>query len=183
MTRTALALAFLAVSAAPVAAFAQQPAVPPNATVAYVSAQRLTNETNVGKQGVARLQAAQQQRQADLRSRQQALDATRQQLSAATDAGVRAALQQQEQQQRTGLERATAEAQAETQNLQRQAAAELQARLRVEIPEIIKGTAIQVIVQQETAIVWAAPGLDLTSALIERINSAPGTAAAGAPAK
>jgi len=57
---------------------------------------------------------------------------------------------------------------------------ELQARLLAEIPEVIKGTSIQVVVQLETAIVWAAPGLDLTSALIERVNATPAPPAAGA---
>ena len=49
--------------------------------VAYVSSQRISNETAEGKAGIARLQAMQRERTADARTKQQALEATRKQLA------------------------------------------------------------------------------------------------------
>src|SRR5689334_8057611 len=77
-------------------------ATPParNATapiVGYVSATRLFQESAAGKADLARVQALQQQRSAELRTRQQTLETTNRQLAQATDAATRSRLQQQEQ--------------------------------------------------------------------------------------
>ena len=79
-------------------------------------------------------------------------------------------LQQQELQQRTDLERATAQAQTEMQNLTRQVQAEFQGRVRGVLAEIVKGQNVQMVLNGDAAVVWSAPGLDLTNAVIERLD-------------
>jgi Skp family chaperone for outer membrane proteins len=167
----------------PVAADAQGSQAPaltrPGGVIAYVSGQRLSAETTVGKEARGRVQALQQAKTAELKSLQVALETTRQQLANTPDGTARLPLQQQEQQQRADLDRATAQAQADIQALQRQIATDMQGKVRAQLTELLKGTDIQVVVQLETAIVWAAPGLDLTSAVIERLNASDAAAPSG----
>src|SRR5215831_125062 len=94
--------------------------------VAVVSANRIFTETQHGRSQVARIQALQQQTNTDLRAKQQALDATRQQFATATDAAARAQLQQKEAQQRAEFEHATLQAQTDLTSLQREVNTDLQ---------------------------------------------------------
>ena len=160
-------------------ASAQELTVPPGATVAYVSANRLSVESALGKEGQARIRALQQQRATELRTRQQTLEATRQKLALMTEDAERVPLQQQELVQRGDLERATAQAQADIQALQREINTDLQAKVKAALDELLKGTSIQVVVQLETSIIWSVPGLDVTTAVIQRLNRT----AAATPAK
>jgi Skp family chaperone for outer membrane proteins len=140
-------------------------------TVAYVSAQRIFAESTDGKVEVARMQKMQLQKATELRTRQQTLDTLRQQLSKATEGAARAELQQQELQQRTDLEKATMQAQAELQALQRQVQADILSRVKPVIEGLVKGQNVQLVLNADSSVVWAAPGSDLTSAVIERMNS------------
>lgn len=151
--------------------FAQQRQSPAGA-IAYVSAQRITNETTEGKAGVARVQALQRELGDDVRLKQQALETTRSQLPMA-QADARPRLQAQEQQQRSDLERAAIRAQADLQALQRQVSADALIRVKNVVSEIVKGGDIKVVLNLETAVIWAAPSLDLTDAVIARMNASP----------
>ena len=154
--------------------FALAPAgqAPPaaKATVAYVSAQRILTESTEGKAKLARGQALQQQRAADLKTKQQTLEATRQQLAQATDNSARARLLQQEQQQRLELERATGQAQIDLQTLERQANNELLGRVKAVLDDVTKGQDVQLVLNADTAVMWAATSLDLTAAVIQKLN-------------
>jgi outer membrane protein len=143
--------------------------------IGYVSAQRILVETTEGKAEVARLQTLQQQKATELRAKQQTLEATRQQLMQGGESSARAQLQQQEQQQRIELERATMQAQTDLQALQRQLQTDFQARLKPVVEEVAKSENIQVVLNGDTTIVWAAPSLDLTAVVIDRLNAKPAT--------
>ncbi|NOT27977.1 MAG: OmpH family outer membrane protein [Acidobacteria bacterium] len=151
----------------------------PTLPVAYVSGQRIFAESGEGKALRAKLQTQQQQRANDLRTRQQTLEGVRKQLAQATDNTARVQLQQQELQQRTDLERATVQAQTDIQNLQRQVQVEFQGRVRDVLAELVKGQNVQVVLNGDAAVVWSVPGMDLTNAVIERLNGQ----ATAAPAK
>ncbi|MBK5296216.1 MAG: OmpH family outer membrane protein [Vicinamibacteria bacterium] len=152
---------------------AQPRAVTAPGPVAYVSSQRISNETADGKAGVARLQTLQRERAADVRTRQQALETTRQQMTLAKDDAARVRLRAQEQQQRTELERTAAQSQADFLSLQRQVSAEVATKVKAAVQEVVKGTEVHLVLNGESSVVWAAPGLDLTSAVIERMNAQP----------
>ena len=151
----------------------------PSLAVGYVSAQRVFAESADGKAQVARVQVLQQQRANELRARQQTLESLRKQMAQATENAARVQLQQQELQQRTDLDRATVQAQLELQNFQRQVQAEFQARLRGVLDELVKGQGLQLVLNADQAVLWSAPGMDLTNSAIERLNSQN----AAAPAK
>ena len=152
---------------------AQPRAVTAPGPVAYVSSQRISNETADGKAGVARLQTLQRERAADVRTRQQALETTRQKMTLAKDDAARVRLRAEEQQQRTELERAAAQSQADFLSLQRQVSAEVATKVKAAVQEVVKGTEVHLVLNGESSVVWAAPGLDLTSAVIERMNAQP----------
>ena len=164
---------WLAMTALPVLAVgvAQQRPAPPGGPIAYVSSQRISNETSDGKAGVARLQAAQRDRAADVRTKQQALETTRQQMTLAADDAARVRLRAEEQRLRTELERAVAQSQADLQTMQRQISAEVATKVKAAVEEVVKGTGVQVVLNSETTVVWSAPGLDLTSQVIEKMNA------------
>jgi Skp family chaperone for outer membrane proteins len=146
----------------------------PQAIIAFVSTQRLSNESTEGKAGVARIQAVQQRNTAAIRSLQQSLEATRQELARTPSGDARVKLQEREFQQRTELERAVVKGQSELQAMQRQVGNELQSRIRAVLDELLKGRDVQVVLQGESVVVWSAPGLDLTNELIERLNATSG---------
>ena len=141
--------------------------------IGYVNIQRAAAGSAEGKAQLARIQTLQQQRTNELRTRQQTLEGTRKQLAEASESAVRVKLQQQESQQRTDLERATVQAQQELQNLQREVLTEFQGRLRVIVEELVKGQGLQLVLNGEQAVIWSAPGIDLTNSVIERLNSQP----------
>ena len=138
--------------------------------VAYVSSQRISSETADGKAGVARIQTLQRERTADVRTKQQALETTRRQLAAA-QGDERVRLEALEQQQRTEFERAVAQAQTDIQAMQRQVSNELIPKVRTAVAEVVKATGVQVVLNGDTSVVWAIPGLDLTTKVIEHLNA------------
>jgi Skp family chaperone for outer membrane proteins len=161
---------------------AQAPAIPADARVVYVSSARISNESAAGKAGAARVQAVQQARTADLRTRQQAIEATRKQLASAATPEERSKLTAQESTLRFEFERAAAQAQVELQNLQREISTELRPKLAAVLGELLKGTKVEAVLNLETAVLWGAPPLDVTAVVIERLNAAEAKAGPSAPA-
>lgn len=149
----------------------QQKPAPLATPVAYVSSQRISNETTDGKAGVARLQAAQRERAAEVRTKQQALDTARKQMAQAPDPVERARLQAQEQTLRGDLERAASQSQADLLTLQRQVSAEVATKVKAAVVEVVRGTGVQLVLNGESSVVWAADGMDLTSQVIEKMNA------------
>jgi Skp family chaperone for outer membrane proteins len=141
------------------------------AKLGYLSPQRIFAESAEGKAELAKLQALQQQKATELQARQKTLQATREQLAQAADGPARTQLMLQEFQQRADLERANVQAQQEMQNLQRQMQAQLQARVKTALDDLGKGQNLQLVLNSDTGVVWAGPGLDLTAAVVERLNA------------
>lgn len=146
-----------------------QPNRPPSA-VAYVNPNRVLTESAHGRSEINRIQALQQSRTTELRTKQQALDATRTQLAQAADPASRARLQQQEQEQRTDLERSTQAAQTELQALQREINTDMARRVKSALDEIMKTQAYQLVLNGDTSVIWSAAEFDLTPAVVGRLN-------------
>jgi Skp family chaperone for outer membrane proteins len=175
-------LALAASVLAPTTLAAQGLAIPADARVVYVSGSRVSAESAPGKAGAARIQAVQQARTAELRTRQQAIEATRKQLAAATTADERSRLSAQESAQRFEFERLGAQAQVELQNLQREVGNELRPKLSAVLAELLKGTKVEAVLNLEAAVFWSTPALDITNVVIERLNAAAATAPTVSPA-
>jgi outer membrane protein len=149
-------------------------------SIGYVSMQRILNESPQDKAGAARFQELQQQKTRELGDRQQALEATRATLrQSGPSSATHAQLERQEQQQRTDLERATAQAQTDLQAEQRQFQTELRSRLTPALEAVAKARNVQLILNEDNAVVWSSPGFDLTTDVIDRLKGAP----SGRPAK
>lgn len=146
-----------------------QPAAPQG--IVYINSQRILNEVASARTELARVQAMQQQKNSELRTKQQVIDATRQQFATAPDAETRTRLLKQEQDQRADFERATQQAQADLQRLQRDVQAELQARVKAALEQMSKAQNYRLVLNADTSVVWGAPGMDVTSQLIERLNA------------
>lgn len=140
-------------------------------SIGYVSLQRILNESPEQKAGASRLQQIQQEKGRGLAGMQQKLDATRRQLAQSSSGAARAELQRDEQQQRGELERATAQAQADLQALQRQFQNDLRSRLTPVFEDIAKSRNMQIVLNEDTGVVWAAPAFDLTNDVIERLKA------------
>jgi Skp family chaperone for outer membrane proteins len=143
------------------------------ASIAFVSASHVLTDTAAGRSEASRLQTMQQQRARDLMAKQQALIATRQELASSSDATARIALQQKETQQRTELEQATQQAQIEYQNLQRQINVALQQQLKAVLDDLMKTQNYQLVLNSDTALLWSVPDLDLTPAVVAKMNAQP----------
>jgi Skp family chaperone for outer membrane proteins len=156
---------------------AQKPSFDRASTVGYVSSRRISTESIDGKASVARVQAVRRERAAAVQQRQEALAATQKQFAQA-GANVSAELRAQAANQRGDLEKAMAQAQTDVQRIEREENAVLLGKVNSAVGELVKGTSVQLVVNSEQALVWGAPGIDLTSAVIERLNEA----ASAAPA-
>jgi Skp family chaperone for outer membrane proteins len=166
---TAVASAVLG-SALSLTLVGQAQAVKTPSAVAFVSASRILSESTAGKAEATKMQTLQQQKTAELRAKQQTLEATRQQLATTADAGQRLELQQKEIQQRTDLERSTQQAQVDFQTLQREVNTELQRRVRAVLDDLMKTQSYQLVINSDLTTMWASPDLDLTTAVIGRMN-------------
>jgi Skp family chaperone for outer membrane proteins len=167
--------------ALPVAAAQQPDASFATRRIGYVSMQQVLTETTEAKAAAERLKATQQQKSGELRARQQALDETRRQLGEPAGLFHGKRLRAQEARQRTELEQATAQAQLDFQTLQLQVQRDLRARLKSVLDGLSKRHSLEVVLNHDTSVLWAAPGLDLTSAVIERLNATVPPAAKPAP--
>jgi Skp family chaperone for outer membrane proteins len=146
-----------------------QPTAPSG--VVYINSQRILNEVASARTEVARVQAMQQEKNNEIRAKQQAIDATRQQFATAPDAETRTRLLKQEQDQRAELDRLAAQAQADVQRLQRDVQAELQARVKSALEQMSQAQNYRLVLNADTSVVWSAPGMDVTNQLIDRLNA------------
>ena len=170
MSKNTIILALVIAVLAAFTLAAQQKRSTAPSGVAFVSAQRIMNESIKGKAEGAKMQAFQQQKAGELRARQQTLEQTRRELASTTDPARRATLQQQEQVQRGDFERATAEAQIALQQLQRQINTDLQAQVRLVLDDLLKNSDTRVVLNSESAVMWGNPSDDLTTSVLERMN-------------
>ncbi len=139
--------------------------------VVYVSSNRVLNEAIPARTELGRIQTLQQQKNNEIRTKQQTVDGLRVQMAQASDADTRGRLAKQELEARADFERTQQQAQADLQRLQREAQAEVQRIVRDAIVEMTKGQDIRLVLNQDSSVVWAAPGMDITTALIDKLNA------------
>jgi len=139
--------------------------------VGYVSMQQVLNEATETKAAAERIKAMQQQKNGELRVKQQALEETRRQLGEPAGLFQGKRLREQEERQRVEFEQATAQAQQELQTLQQQIQRELRTRLKLVLDELARRHGLELVLNQDTSVLWSAPGLDLTAAVVERLNA------------
>jgi len=167
------------------AAPAAEPAFPAGAKYAFVNIQRIAAESAQGKTLSARVQALNTKKVTELNDKNKALQASQQKLesggSVLSDT-ARAQLEKDIDRQQTEIQRFTDDAQKEVQDLQNELQAEFQQKLGPVIQQIAQEKKLEILFSAlDAGIIWADAGLDLTSEVIRRFDTAAPAAAAAAP--
>jgi Skp family chaperone for outer membrane proteins len=142
--------------------------------IAYLSAQRILSESTEAKAGNARLETLRQKKATELAAKQKTLEVTHLQLvqvGGLFSASKRARFQAEEERQRADLKRATEQAQADFQALQRQIQAELKKHLSAVLAAFAKDRRLRLVLNADTAVIWAAPGTDITAEVLAKLNA------------
>jgi Skp family chaperone for outer membrane proteins len=142
--------------------------------IAYVSAQRILSESMEAKTANTRLEALRRTKATELAAKQKALEATHLQLvqlGGPFSNSKRARVQAEEERQRADLKRATEQAQADYQALQRQFQAELNKHLQALVATLAKDRRLRFVLNADTSVIWAAPGTDLTAEVLAGLNA------------
>jgi Skp family chaperone for outer membrane proteins len=170
--KTACVLAAIVLGAHP-AASAQT--VRSAGRIAYVSVQKLATESNEAKVASAKLETMRMEKAREVEARQKAVDAA--QLAVVQAGGIfqrsrRATLVAEENRQRAELQRVAQQAQADLQNLQRQLQSELRVKINAVLERFVRQRNLEIVLNQDTTIVWAPPGADLTMEVLSALNAA-----------
>ena len=147
----------------------------PGLPIAYVSLQKILNESAQAKEATKQLEALRLAKTQDVKEKQKALEATRRELANAGGlfkASRRDALKAQETREHSELQQATQQAQIDLQNLQRQSQTDLRRELNDIMTDIVKRRSVQYVLNSDTAVIWAPAGADLTTEVLERLNAA-----------
>jgi Skp family chaperone for outer membrane proteins len=144
-------------------------------SIGYISMQRVLSESLEAKAAAKRLEELRQARAKDIAAKQKALEATR--LEQANAGGVfaaskRAGLKARGDQQQKEVQEATQQAQGEFVNVQRQLQTDLRGELNAIVADLAKRRAIQLVLNEDVAVVWTSTGNDLTAEVLERLNAA-----------
>jgi Skp family chaperone for outer membrane proteins len=141
--------------------------------IAIISAQRIRNESTEAKAANGRLDTLRQSKATELAEKQKALEATHQQLAqqgGLFSASKRAKVQADEDRQRAELKQASEQAGAEYQALQRQVQADLGKHLGAVVASLAKERRLRLVLNSDV-IVWAAPGMDMTTEVLAKLNA------------
>src|SRR5678816_2478757 len=165
-----------------------QPPFPAGAKYAFINIQRVASESAQGKALSSRVQALNNQKVTELNDKNKALQTAQQKLESGASVlneAARAQLEKDIDRQQTEIQRFTDDAQKEVQELQNELQAEFQQKLGPVIQQVAQERKLDILFSAlDAGIVWADAGLDLTTEVIRRFdtaNPAPATAAA-APA-
>ena len=164
-------------AAAPPAA---QPATPPRpfpagATVAFMNIPRIAAESAEGKASTTRVSALREKKLAELNAKNKQVESAQQKLNSGglLSDEARAATQKEIDKLNVDIQRMQQDAEAEMQDLQQQLQLDFQRKLSPIIQQIAVEKGLHILLSQTDAgLVWAEPGLDLTSEIIKRFDAA-----------
>jgi outer membrane protein len=169
---------------------AQPPAAPPRpfpegAKIAYMNIPRIAAESAEGKASTTKVNALREKKLAELTAKNKALESAQQKLNSGSllSEDARAAAQKETEKLQVEIQRLQQDAEAEMQDLQQQLQLEFQRKLSPIIQQVATEKGLHLLLSQTDAgLVWAEPGLDLTSDIIKRFDAA-NAAAVKAPIK
>jgi Skp family chaperone for outer membrane proteins len=149
---------------------------PEGAKLAFVSIQRIANESKEGQAATAKVKALNDKKVAELGEKQKAVAVNQEKLqksaSVLSDA-ARGQLEKEIERQQVEIQRFTQDAQAEVQELQVQLQNEFQQKLLPVINAFAQEKALHMIFSvADAGVVWAYPGLDVTGDVIKRFDQA-----------
>jgi outer membrane protein len=171
-------------AAAQPAAAAQPPRpFPEGAKIAYVNVQRIASESVEGQAATKRLSSLREEKEKDLVARNAKFEEARKRLETSASVlseSVRNTQQKDVERLQTDLQRATQDAQKAVEDLQNELQMEFQRKLLPVLSEVSAAKSLHMVFSSiDSGVVWADPGLDITSDIIKKLDAA----AAAAPKK
>ena len=156
----------------PVAADAQTPTIADR--LAYFSAQRAFAASPDGKLAQAKLEALQAERAREITSRNaqlEKLQVTLQQSAAVLTDAARRLREQEIERFQVDLDRFIQDAQAEFAGVQRDVETAFLAKLRPALDGVARERGLLLVLNEDAGLIaWAEPSLDITAAVVARIN-------------
>ena len=143
--------------------------------VVTISSQRLTAQSAAGKRATQQLEAMRQERGRELIEKQKALETVMRQLAAINTLAPADIdrLSQEETRKRAELQQATQQFQTDFQNAQARLQGEIRTQLAPILADIAKRYGVDVVLNADVAVAWAAPGTDATDEVLRRMNAPP----------
>ena len=170
-------------AAQPAAAPAPPRPFPEGAKIAYVNVQRIASESVEGQAATKRLTSLREEKEKDLAARNAKFEDARKRLETSASVlseSVRGTQQKEVERLQTDLQRATQDAQKAVEDLQNELQLEFQRKLLPVLSEVSAAKNLHMVFSSvDSGVVWADPGLDITSDIIKKLDAA----AAAAPKK
>lgn len=152
---------------------------------AYVNMAFVASQSNDGKAAAEKLKAFQDQKTRELQEKQKTLQAAQQKLESGGSVlsdGARTQLQTDIDRQQRDLQRLTEDAQQDVQNLAQQVEEEFTRKVLPIIGKVAQEKQIHFVFNaQQSGLIWAEPGMDLTSEVVAAMNGGAKPAAAPTP--
>ncbi len=175
---------------APAPALPAQPPAPPRpfpdgAKIAYMNIPRIAAESTEGKASTSKVNALRERKLGELNAQNKQLEAAQQKLNSGSllSEEARGVTQKEVERLQVAIQRSQQDAEAEMQELQQQLQLDFQRKLSPIIQQVAVERGIHMLLSQTDAgMVWADPGLDLTSDIIKRFDAAMAAAKQPAPA-
>lgn len=165
---------------APAAQAAAPQAFPEGVKYAFINVQRIASESTEGKAATSKVQALNQKKVNELNEKNKQLQTAQQKLesgaSVLSDA-ARGQLEKEIVRMQTDIQRFTEDAQEEVQALQNDLMGEFQRKLAPVIQQVAMEKKLHLLFSAaDSGIVWAEPGLDVTTEVIKKFDAMGGTA-------
>jgi len=142
---------------------------------AYVNMAVVAAQSNDGKAAAEKLKAFQDQKTRELQEKQKSLQAAQQKLESSGSVmadEARIKLQNDIERQQRDLQRQTEDAQQDVQNLAQQVEEEFTRKVLPIIGKVAQEKQVHFVFNaQQSGLIWAEPGMDLTSEVIAAMNS------------
>jgi outer membrane protein len=169
----------------------QKPAAPPpkfqdGLKYAYVNMQRVAAESGDGKAAAEKLKSFQDQKARELQDKQKTLQAAQTKLESGGSVlseAARTQLQSDIDRQQRDLQRLSEDAQQDVQNLAQQVEEDFTRRVLPVVGKVAQDKQVHFVFNAaQSGLIWAEPGMDLTTDVIAAMNAGTRPAAPAAPA-
>jgi Skp family chaperone for outer membrane proteins len=144
-------------------------------SVVSVSIQRVWAQSDIGKRSNQQLEALRQERQRELATKQKELEDIVRQLTRNQGMPIadRERLTQEETRLRAELPQLSQQAQTAFQTAQTKLLTDIRNQLTPILADIAKRYGVDVVLNSDTGVAWAAPGTDATDEVLRRLNAQP----------
>ncbi len=163
-------------AAQPAAAPAPPRPFPEGAKIAYVNVQRIASESVEGQAATKRLSSLREEKEKDLVARNAKFEEARKRLETSASVlseSVRGTQQKEVERLQTDLQRATQDAQKAVEDLQNELQMEFQRKLLPVLSEVSAAKSLHMVFSSiDSGVVWADPGLDITTDIIKKLDAA-----------